>query len=94
MSLVPEELRHRVQYTGDFSFWIGEFPRRKNPDFVVKETRKAIELFGEFYHEREEEGLLKDFYERHGWEVLILWVKDLRQKAIITERLRQFISNQ
>lgn len=74
------------------------------PDFIATDnSRKIIELFGMPWHDpnhskkievkpnRTEEAKRK-FYERHGYKLLVIWGYELKDKANIVEKIRDFSS--
>ena len=53
----------------------------KSPDFVRSDgKKKLIELFGERWHKKEEEKTRTSFFQKSGYEVLIIWSNDLKYK--------------
>lgn len=78
--IIEEACPGRYRYSGDGSFLIDGL----NPDWIWEEGHKAIELFGEFFHDQEtnknwklsersqESGRRKVFAE-HGYEMLVIW---------------------
>jgi very-short-patch-repair endonuclease len=77
------------KYVGDGSFVIDG----KNPDFININGKKAIiELFGEFWHEKEEEQTRTDLFSKYGYSTLIIWSAELRKKLFI-KKIRLFLDN-
>lgn len=82
------------KYVGDGSFVIGGL----NPDYVNVNGKKiAIEIFGEYWHKRDEEyrrteagrrQILGDF----GWHLIIIWGNEL--KTLPEEAILQKISRE
>jgi G:T-mismatch repair DNA endonuclease (very short patch repair protein) len=72
------------KYTGDGSYWI----ENKNPDFTNLEEKKIIELFGTYFHKREDEEKVKDFYGSKGFRVLVVW--DNEKKEDIVKKILEF----
>ena len=65
------------RYTGNAQFILNG----KAPDFVHSEGKlKIIELFGERWHRPEEEGERVEEFARSGYQVLVIWQKELRLK--------------
>jgi len=96
LELIPKDLK--IRYTGDHSFWIrmdGWKFKYKNPDFVVgsfRETKKVIEVFGNYWHTPEEATKLIRAYARGGIECLLVWESDFRSDPEGTvERIFSFI---
>lgn len=54
----------------------------KNPDFMnINGQKKLIEVFGEFWHKKEDEQIRKDFFRQYGFDTLVLWHKDIMSKS-------------
>lgn len=73
----------------------------KNPDFIdCKCGNKVIELFGDYYHsesyakkhnrrwESPEERIT--FFMQHGFNCLIIWEHELKNKEILLEKIKRF----
>ena len=68
-------IRWWIRFTGNRTYPIELNGKTRYPDFVVEpvaKTKKLIDLFGMF-HETEEELVLLDFYEKAGYECLVVW---------------------
>lgn len=78
--MLPEEAQDYLVYTGDYSLWVRGTSRSKNPDFVVPGEKMAVEVFGRYYHKVSEVQPLRQFYREAGWQVLILWEDEIREK--------------
>jgi len=66
----------------------------KNPDFVnVNGEKKIIEVFGEFWHDKNDEQERKDFFAKYGFKTLVLWHKDIVKASheAITQRIKEFV---
>lgn len=64
--------QHNLPYkfVGDGSLIIAG----KNPDFVkATGEKKLIELFGEQWHEPNEEQERREFFEKYGYKTLVIW---------------------
>jgi hypothetical protein len=61
-------------YTGDRKFFIslnnGSF---KCPDFVNKNKRKVIEVFGRYWHRNDNPSKVIELYKEVGYDCLIIW---------------------
>lgn len=82
----PNEFR----FVGDGSFVIEGL----NPDWIDCNGKKLIiELFGEPWHEKEEEQKRIDTFSRYGFKTLILWWKDTRNEKLVIEKVRNFLAS-
>lgn len=87
-------------FVGDFKKWIGN----QNPDFINKENKKVIELFGDYWHGEEFRQKEGDFstnkeheqkrikhYNNEGYECLVIWECELKDSNILIEKINKFI---
>lgn len=58
-----------LRFVGDGSFFIGA----KNPDFILPNTDLCIDLFGDYWHEEDEEQKRIEYFRKHGFELLVVW---------------------
>jgi very-short-patch-repair endonuclease len=84
-SMLDQVLPGQYTYVGDFSILVGG----KNPDFISTTGKKVIELFGEHWHEIEDEPNRIQHFKENGYDCLVLWAKELN-KDDLTERLLSF----
>lgn len=89
-----------LKYVGDGSIIINGC----NPDFLVLNQKKLIEVFGRTFHdpqnsylkniplERQEIGR-KAVFNEAGFNTLILWDDELKNEELIVERIGGFINN-
>lgn len=61
------------EYVGDFSLWIDG----KNPDFINKNDKKIIEVFGDYYHTPEDEIIRYKHFKKNGYKILFIWEHDV-----------------
>lgn len=70
------------------------------PDFVHISKSKVIELFGRYWHSPSLNPLVKlkytydktiEHYQKNGFDCLILWGSDLKDKKLISKNIMQFI---
>lgn len=84
------------KYVGDGEKIIGTF----NPDFIHKDARKVIEVFGRVYHDpeasffpidwkRQPKGR-KEIFKQHGYDCLILWDDELGSDDSILDSITAF----
>ena len=89
-----------IEYVGDGSLIINGC----NPDFIVSNERKIIEIFGRTFHdpkhsylgtipwERQKTGR-KAIFSEAGYDTLILWDDELGNEELLIERIGGFINN-
>lgn len=74
MEVLDNSFPNEWRYTGNHSFWITlGGGRHKNPDFIHKHRKVAIEVFGRFWHKQEEEKYLIEKYKEKGWKCIVVW---------------------
>jgi G:T-mismatch repair DNA endonuclease (very short patch repair protein) len=75
----------------------------KVPDFVnINGQKKVIELFGDYWHSDEfiqrtghsvsEEDRM-DYFKQFGWDTLIIWEHELKDKNLLKEKILKFNCN-
>jgi len=85
-NLYPNEWK----FVGNGSFVING----KCPDFINCNGKKLIiELFGERWHDKDEEEPRKEIFKQYGYETLIIWAKELRHLEILINKLNLFMEN-
>lgn len=87
LDLLNQYFPNEWKYTGDFSVWFG----KKNPDFMnVDGKKKLIELFGKIHHRKEEEATRINHFKQFGFDTLVIWADELRNKEFLKEKLINF----
>lgn len=65
----------------------------KNPDFINTNGRKIIiELFGNYWHKKEEEQERIAIFDKYGFSTLIIWDTELPDKTELTKKIIEFVS--
>ena len=64
---------HNFIYVGDFKEWVGG----KNPDFINKEDKKIIEVFGNYWHNKEDEYIRYKHFKKYGYRLLVIWENEI-----------------
>lgn len=66
----------------------------KCPDFInINGQKKIIELYGERWHEPQEEQERIDFFKQYGYETLIIWCRQLNKSKPARKMIREFTNN-
>lgn len=89
-----------INYVGNYSLWIGN----ANPDFIKRESNKAIELFGDFWHgeeyrkrnydflsNKEHEQNRINYFKERGYECLVIWENELKNIDLVINKVRNFL---
>jgi very-short-patch-repair endonuclease len=66
---IIEELGLPWRYVGDGQVWIAG----KNPDFIHKDEKVVLEVFGRYWHAPEELPERTKLFASVGWKMLVLW---------------------
>lgn len=75
------------KFVGDGKVIIGG----KNPDFVnVNGQKKIIEFFGEHWHKPEDEIEKREIYNSYGFDLLVVWGKDLKDERLLLKKIVDF----
>lgn len=63
----------------------------RNPDFINTDgQKKIIEFFGEHWHKSEDEEIKREIYKRYGFDLLVIWGKDLKDKNTLLSKVLDF----
>lgn len=67
----------------------------RNPDFINQEHKLIIELFGDYWHKKEEEQKRKEIFSKTGYQTLIIWEHELKDKQALMQKVECWLkSNQ
>lgn len=79
---------NEYKFVGNGQLTIHEY----KPDFVNNNQKKIIELYGDYWHKDTEKFDLKrqTFIESLGYEILVVWEKELKNKIKLKQKLIQF----
>ena len=82
-------------YVGDGKIWFKGKTHSFNPDFLSKNPKHIIELFGDYWHNRPERRLRDkerlQTYKKYGYNTLVIWESELKDKQRILNRIKDFI---
>ena len=77
------------KYTGNGKFWIGN----KNPDFVNKKKKIAIEVYSNYFKIRDY-GSIKnyekersEYFDKYGWNTIFINEKEIKSEDIILGKI-------
>lgn len=88
---IQEKVPNYWKFVGDGKFWITSNGINMNPDFICKNDKKAIEVFGNYWHTPEGAKHRIDMYESVGWRCFPIWEKVFNQdKKTIEENVKRF----
>jgi len=79
-------------YVGDGQVIIDGF----NPDFLSKNPKQIIELFGDYWHKKRPGILERDkrrlkTYKKYGYETLVIWEHELKNPNLVLNKIKRFI---
>ena len=60
------------------------------PDFIYKS--KIIELFGNYWHKKEEEQQRIQHFKNYGYECLVIWENELKDETKLLSKINNFIN--
>lgn len=82
-------------YVGDGKIWFRGKITSFNPDFLSKNPKHIIEMFGDYWHNRED-SKLRDIerlqtYSKYGYKTLVIWEHELKDKELVVDKIRTFV---
>lgn len=84
--LLNQWFSNKFEFVGNGKLIIGE----KNPDFWDGNT-KLIELYGNYWHKGQIEKSRIDYFKIRGYETLIIWECELKNKSLLYLKIKKFI---
>ncbi len=82
-------------YVGDGKKWLHENKNFFNPDFIHKEKKLIIEVFGDYWHNRKEirerDGRRLLCYSNGGYKTLVIWENELQNPSQVLNTIKQFV---
>ena len=82
-------------YVGDGGIWFKGKNHSFNPDFLSKNPKHIIEVFGDYWHnipkakKRDIERI--ETYSKYGYKVLVVWEHELKDPAQVLNKIQNFI---
>ena len=61
------------KYVGDYSIWVDG----KNPDFIKEKDKKIIEVFGDYWHKKDDEYIRYVHFKKNGYKLLVIWEHEI-----------------
>lgn len=86
VGLLLDQLGINAEYIGDGSKWIG----RRNPDFIIRDKRKLIEVFGDYWHKEDNPQDRINHFRKYRYETLIIWESELKNEFLLKRKLIKF----
>ena len=83
-------------YVGDGAIWFRGINHSFNPDFISKNPKHIIELFGDYWHNlpdyKKRDIKRLNTYSKYGYKTLIIWEHELREPNKVINKIKEFIS--
>jgi len=80
-------------YVGNAKIWFKGPTHIFNPDFLSKNPKHIIELFGDYWHrntkKKDKERL--STYSKYGYKTLVIWEHELKTPAQVVNKIKGFI---
>lgn len=75
------------KYVGDGEIFIAG----RVPDWInINGKKQLIELFGSYWHKPEDEEIRKSHFKKFGFDTLVIWDKELRNKKQLLSKIKSF----
>lgn len=81
-------------YVGDGKIWFRGKNQAFNPDFLSKNPKHIIEVFGDYWHnlpnarKRDRERLKT--YAKYGYDTLVIWESELKNIISVVNKIKEF----
>jgi very-short-patch-repair endonuclease len=62
----------------------------KIPDFCHISQKKLIEIWGNYFHKGQDPQDRIDFFKKHGYNCIVIWANELKDKEKILEKVNEF----
>lgn len=85
--LLKENFGNRFEYVGDGKTFING----RNPDFISFKNKEIIELFGSYWHKKEDEQEKKSHFGKYGYKTLVVWDYELKDESKVLNKIKSFI---
>lgn len=83
-------------FVGDGKIWFKGENHSFNPDFLSKNPKHIIEIYGEYHHNLTKNKIKHEerikTYESYGYKTLVIWSKELKDEKNIINKIRDFIN--
>ncbi len=82
-------------YTGNGAIWFRGQNHSFNPDFLSKNPKHIIEIFGDYWHnllrikKRDIERI--GTYKKYGYKTLVIWENELKNPNQVIEKINKFV---
>jgi len=77
---------NEYKYNGNYE--LGISIGGKIPDFVnVNGKKKAIDLFGDYWHREENPQIRIDLFKKYGWDLLVIWEHELKDRDAVIRKI-------
>lgn len=91
MGILNELFLHEWEYVGDGAIVING----KNPDFInVNGKKLIIEVFGDYWHKGENPNIRKSIFAKYGYDTMVLWESELKNRDDVVQKLKLFCNRE
>lgn len=87
-AVLQENWPNYWHYVGNGKLRIGG----KYPDFINKEHKKIIELWGDYYHKGQNPQDRIDLFKQHDYSCIVIWASELKDKINIINKVSKYVS--
>jgi len=92
LSFLDEEYPNQWKYVGDGKCWMTSKGRHINPDFIMKDSRKVIELYGVYWHRNDIPSERTNLFRNIGYNCLIIWENQINNKDLLKVKIDALMS--
>ena len=79
------------EYVGNGKFHLRTKKQCRVPDFINRDKKKIIEVYGDYWHKGENPNDKITEYKEIGWDCIVLWESEIMRGAFSIERLKNYL---
>ena len=79
------------EYVGNGKFWLRTKIKCRIPDFINRNQKKIIEVYGDYWHRGENPNDKISEYRDIGWNCIVIWESEIMSADFDIEKIKYFL---
>ena len=79
------------EYVGNGKFWLRTKIKCRVPDFINRNQKKIIEVYGDYWHKGENPNDKISEYREIGWDCIVIWESEIMSDDFDIEKIKYFL---